>query len=42
MGKPSENNYISTSSEWSFELIEKYDEAIAKIAKEYKLDTYQN
>ncbi|MFT7201208.1 MAG: stage V sporulation protein R [Glaciecola sp.] len=42
MGKSSENNYISTSSEWSFELIEKYDEAIAKIAKEYKLDTYQN
>jgi len=42
MGKPSDNNYISTSSEWSFELIEKYDEAIAKIAKEYKLDTYQN
>jgi stage V sporulation protein R len=42
MGKLSENIYISTSSEWSFGLIEKYDEAIAKIAKEYKLDTYQN
>jgi len=42
MSKQSDNNYISTGSEWSFELIEKYDEEIAKIAKEYKLDTYQN
>jgi len=42
MSKKPENNYISTGSEWSFELIEQYDEAIAKIAKEYKLDTYQN
>jgi len=42
MSKQPETNYISTGSEWSFELIEKYDEEIAKIAKEYKLDTYQN
>jgi stage V sporulation protein R len=42
MSKQFENNYISSGSEWSFELIEKYDEAIANIAKEYKLDTYQN
>ena len=42
MSKKTEHNFISTGSEWSFELIEKYDEEIAKIAKEYKLDTYQN
>ena len=42
MSNQPENHYISTGSEWSFELIEKYDEEIAKIAKEYKLDTYQN
>jgi len=34
------NHYISTGSEWSFELIQKYDDAIAEIAKEFKLDTY--
>lgn len=33
---------ISTSSEWTFDLIEEYDREIAKIAKEYKLDTYPN
>ncbi|MCR8921580.1 SpoVR family protein [Dasania sp. GY-MA-18] len=33
---------ISTSSEWSFELIERYDSEIAKIAKEFGLDTYPN
>src|SRR3990167_9337842 len=37
-----EKNYISTGSEWSFELIDKYDKAIAEIAKEYGLDTYRN
>lgn len=36
-GKP-----ISTGSEWNFELIEKYDKAIAAIAEEYRLDTYPN
>ncbi len=36
-GKP-----ISTGSEWSFELIEEYDRAIAAIAEEYRLDTYPN
>jgi len=34
--------YISQGSEWSFELIEEYDHAIAKIAKEYGLETYPN
>ncbi|MFD2229417.1 SpoVR family protein [Alkalimarinus sediminis] len=33
---------ISTGSEWTFELIEQYDEEIAKIAEEFKLDTYPN
>ena len=42
MRKHNDNNYISTGSEWSFDLIRQYDEAIAKIAKEYHLDTYQN
>lgn len=37
-----ERNPISTGSEWSFELIEAYDKAIAAIAKEYRLDTYPN
>ena len=35
-------NPISTSSEWTFELLEAYDSAIAKIAKRFKLDTYPN
>ena len=33
---------ISTSADWSFELIEQYDAEIARIAKEYRLDTYPN
>lgn len=38
-----DNNYISTSSEWTFETIEKYNTEIARIAKEkFKLDTYPN
>ena len=37
-----EKHPISTGSEWSFELIEAYDRAIAEVAKEYRLDTYPN
>lgn len=38
-----EKNYISTGSEWSFEILEKYDQEIARIAHEkFKLDTYPN
>lgn len=33
---------ISESSEWDFDLLLKYDEEIAKVAQEYKLDTYPN
>ncbi|MDN3637237.1 SpoVR family protein [Simiduia curdlanivorans] len=36
------NKPISTTSEWSFELIKEYDSAIAAIAREYGLDTYPN
>lgn len=36
-------NYISTSSEWTFETIERYNTEIARIAKEkFRLDTYPN
>ncbi|MGD9592370.1 MAG: SpoVR family protein [Candidatus Berkiella sp.] len=33
---------ISSSSEWTHELLEKYDLEIARIAKSYQLDTYPN
>ncbi|MEH6570569.1 MAG: SpoVR family protein [Halioglobus sp.] len=33
---------ISTSSEWSFELLEEYHTEIARIAEEFGLDTYPN
>ncbi len=33
---------ISTTSEWTFELIAEYDQAIAEIAREFGLDTYPN
>jgi stage V sporulation protein R len=33
---------LSTSAEWSFELLETYDREIARLAKKFKLDTYPN
>ena len=33
---------ISETSEWSIELIQRYDEEIARIAADFKLDTYPN
>ncbi len=33
---------ISTGSDWTFALIERYEEAIATVAAEYGLDTYPN
>jgi spore cortex formation protein SpoVR/YcgB (stage V sporulation) len=33
---------ISEGSEWTFELIERYDREIARIAADYRLDTYPN
>ena len=35
-------NPISTGADWDFELLERYDTAIAEIAAEYRLDTYPN
>ena len=32
--------YLSTGSEWTFDLIRRYDEAIARVARDYGLDTY--
>ena len=33
---------LSQGPDWSFELIQQYDEEIGKIAKEFGLDTYPN
>lgn len=33
---------LSTGSEWTFELIQRYDKEIARIARDFKLDTYPN
>lgn len=33
-------NYLSEGSEWTFELIERYNQEIGAIAEEYRLDTY--
>ncbi|SFM68387.1 SpoVR family protein [Marinobacter zhejiangensis] len=40
--KPAAREPISTGSEWTFDLIARYDEEIAKCAKEFGLDTYPN
>ncbi|MCY1349824.1 SpoVR like protein [compost metagenome] len=34
--------YLSTGSEWTFELVNRYDREIARIAGEFGLDTYPN
>jgi spore cortex formation protein SpoVR/YcgB (stage V sporulation) len=34
--------YLSTGSEWTFELIQRYDREIARIAGDFGLDTYPN
>ena len=38
----SSTNYLSTGTEWNFELLAAYDREIAKIAAGYQLDTYPN
>ena len=38
----SERMPLSSTSEWTFELVERYEKAIAEIAAEYELDTYPN
>ena len=35
-------NVISRGADWDFELLERYDTAIAEVAAEYRLDTYPN
>ena len=39
---PAKREPISTSSEWTFDLIQQYDDEIAKCAAEFRLDTYPN
>ncbi len=36
------NKFLSSGSEWTFELLEKYEKAIGKIAERYQLTTYPN
>ena len=36
------SDYLSYGPDWTFELIQKYDEEIGKIAAEFGLDTYPN
>ncbi len=42
LGHGMKKKYISTGSEWSFELLRRYDKEIADIAASYGLDTYPN
>ena len=42
MAKKRASKPISDTSEWTFELIQEYDRAIAEIADEFQLDTYPN
>lgn len=36
------HHYISTSSEWTEDLLKHYDEEISRIARKFKLDTFPN
>jgi spore cortex formation protein SpoVR/YcgB (stage V sporulation) len=42
MSAVKERTPISTSSEWTFDLIEEYDREIGRVAKNFGLDTYPN
>ena len=33
---------LSVGAEWTFELLQRYDEEIARVAKGFQLDTYPN
>src|SRR5262245_11079090 len=35
-------NLISEGSEWTFDLVERYDREIARVAGDFHLDTYPN
>jgi spore cortex formation protein SpoVR/YcgB (stage V sporulation) len=41
-GNSFEKNFISTGSEWTFELIKDYEREIGLLAEEFGLDTYPN
>ena len=41
-GSPQKNAPLSLGSEWTYELIQSYDREIARLAREFKLDTYPN
>ncbi|WP_257255234.1 MULTISPECIES: SpoVR family protein [unclassified Endozoicomonas] len=36
------SQYLSTGSEWTFELLDAYDRAIGQLAEKFELDTYPN
>ena len=36
------NRFLSTGSDWTFAIIEAYEREIARVAADYKLDTYPN
>ncbi len=36
------DKFISTGSDWTFDLIADYDREIARLAHDFKLDTYPN
>lgn len=40
--KNAEKRHISTTSEWTFELLDSYQQEIARVAANYGLDTYPN
>ena len=40
--KDARHEPITTSSEWTFELIQEFDRVIGEAAREYRLDTYPN
>lgn len=40
--KQVKQNFISTGSEWTFELLEKYDREFARLADTFRLDTFPN
>jgi stage V sporulation protein R len=35
-------NVISRGADWDFDLLERYDAEISRVAREYGLDTYPN
>lgn len=40
--RPAGQNFLSTDSEWTFELLDIYDREFARLADKFRLDTYPN